>query len=158
MFGTPCFDTVPIPVALCSWYLSMSMWRLVMKKSSLAWSLWCIDTISFFCLDSEELCLSRLMLKENGTDVCLSNRHMYAGVVCTLVYVLHGSFLPLLKSLPVFLQSADGVPHLATCPPQRTVSQNVCWVFFYEKKGKQRHSQTINLVGNPLCIPKMRIV
>lgn len=52
-----------MPVAVCSWYLSTSMCRLVLKKSSLAMSLWYMDTISFFCLDSEELCLSRLMLK-----------------------------------------------------------------------------------------------
>jgi len=45
------------------------MWRLVLKKSSLAVSLWCMDTISFFCLDSEELCLSRLMLEEGRINL-----------------------------------------------------------------------------------------
>lgn len=64
--GNQHLGRVPIPVAVCSWYLSMSMWRLVVKKSSLAVSLWYMDTISFFCLDSEEFCLSKLMLKERG--------------------------------------------------------------------------------------------
>ncbi len=55
---------VPMPVALCSWYLSMSMCRLVLKNSSVAFNLWCMDTISFFCLDSVPLSLRRLMLEE----------------------------------------------------------------------------------------------
>lgn len=55
---------IPIPVALCSWYLSMSMCRLVLKNSSVAFNLWCIDTISFFCLDNVPLCLRRLMLEQ----------------------------------------------------------------------------------------------
>lgn len=57
-------NIVPIPVDVCSWYLSMSIWRLVVKKSSLAMSLWYMETMSFFCLDSEELCLRRLILKK----------------------------------------------------------------------------------------------
>ena len=56
-----------MPVVLCSWYLSMSMCRLVVKNSSLAVSLWCMDTISIFCLDREELCLSKLMLQQRDT-------------------------------------------------------------------------------------------
>lgn len=61
-----------MPVAVCSWYLSMSMCRLVVKKSSLARSLWYMDTISFFCLDRDELYLSRLMLKGKQDDVRVS--------------------------------------------------------------------------------------
>lgn len=55
---------LPMPVALCSWYLSMSMCRLVVKNSSVALSLWCTETISFFCLDNKPLCLSRLILRK----------------------------------------------------------------------------------------------
>lgn len=103
-------------------------------------SLWYMDTISFFCLDSEELCLNRLMLKQMNNmyqtvDVCI-NTYMHARmyVVCGLAYVLHGSLLPLLQSLPVFLQGADGVPRLTASPPQRAVSQNVLWVGFFDKE------------------------
>lgn len=55
---------------------------------------------------------------------------MFTRFACALVYILHGSFLPLLQSLPVFLERADGVPRLATSPPQRAVSQNVVRVGF----------------------------
>lgn len=58
------------------------------------------------------------------------NRSMFTRFACALVYILHGSFLPLLQSLPVFLERADGVPRLATSPPQRAVSQNVVRVGF----------------------------
>lgn len=43
-------------------------------------------------------------------------------------FLLHGSFLALLQALPVLLQRADGVPRLATSPPQRAVSQYVLGV------------------------------
>lgn len=59
--------------------------------------------------------------------------------ICVFVHILHGSFLPLLESLPVFLQRADGVPCLAASPPQMAVSQNVLRVSLYEKeKDRQR--------------------
>ena len=126
-------NTVPIPVVVCSWYLSISMWRLVVKKSSLAMSLWYIDTISIFCLDSEELCLSRLMLKKEDkkcVDKCVFQTSYICVCVCVCVCVLHGSFLSLLQSLPVFLQGADCVPCLAASPPQGAVSQEVLRVRF----------------------------
>lgn len=47
-----------------------------------------------------------------------------------MCFVLHGSFLALLQSLPVFLQRTDGVPRLTTSPPQRAVSQYVLRVGF----------------------------
>ncbi len=60
------------------------------------------------------------------------------------VCVLHGSFLPLLQSLPVFLQGADGVPCLAASPPQRAVSQKVLRVGFYDKdKGRKTDRHTV---------------
>lgn len=63
--------------------------------------------------------------------------------VCVFVYVLHGSFLPLLQSLPVFLQGADGVPRLAAGPPQRAVSQKAFRVGFYDKdKERERKTDT----------------
>lgn len=81
----------------------------------------------------------------------------YACVCCVLVLVcvcfffanvLHGSFLALLQSLPVFLQGADGVPRLATSPPQRAVSQNVLRVgFYYKDKGqRERHAKQRMLI------------
>lgn len=107
-------------------------------------SLWYMETISFFCLDSEELCLSRLMLKERGKEMCFIKRLMHVCVVwgrLCVYFVLHGSFLPLLQSLPVFLQRADGVPRLAASPPQRAVSQEVLGVGFYDKyKEKERNT------------------
>lgn len=125
----PCSSsTVPIPVEVCSWYFSMSMWRLVVKKSSLAMSLWYIETMSFFCLDSEELCLSRLMLKKKKKFI--SHRWRCRNQDTDMSFVLHGSFLALLQSLPVFFQRTDGVPRLTTSPPQRAVSQYVLRVGF----------------------------
>lgn len=47
-------------------------------------------------------------------------------------FALHGSFLALLQSLPVFFQRTDGVPRLTTSPPQRAVSQYMLRVGFYE--------------------------
>lgn len=129
-----------MPVAVCSWYLSTSMCRLVLKKSSLAMSLWYMDTISFFCLDSEELCLSRLMLKNkqgrhedeqriNAVHVELAP---VGGRVCAFSpSVLHGGLLSLLQPLPVLLQGADGVPCLAAGPPQRAVGQDALGVRFF---------------------------
>lgn len=127
-----------MPVAVCSWYLSMSMCRLVLKKSSLAVSLWHMDTISFFCLDSEELCLSRLMLenKHQGDRRVNTGAREPAPVGSRRVgafslSVLHGGLLSLLQPLPVLLQGADGVPRLAAGPPQWAVGQHALRVRFF---------------------------
>lgn len=76
---------------------------------------------------------------------------MFCVGACVCVFfanVLHGSFLALLQSLPVFLQGADGVPRLATSPPQRAVSQNVLRVgFYYKDKGqRERHAKQRMLI------------
>lgn len=68
--------------------------------------------------------------KQLMLSVCIY-MHVYGGLrVC---FALHGSFLSLLQSLPVFLQGADGVPHLTTSPPQGAVSQNALRVRFCDK-------------------------
>ena len=53
------------------------------------------------------------------------------------MYPLHGSFLSLLQSLPVFLQGTDGVPRLTTGPPQVAVLQDVLRVRLWTKDTEQ---------------------
>lgn len=94
-----------------------------------------MDTISFFCLDSDELYLRRLMLKDKSVSI---HARSSRGALVALQRALHGGFLPLLQPLPVLLQGADGVPRLAARPPQWAVGQDAFRVRFFGAERRRR--------------------